>query len=80
MENKLRKLFDYQKFERSPELDALIAQTHARYGEEISEDDLEHVAAAGEPDGEKNGWHGIENADPTPTHGPRTCDTWNDKK
>ena len=48
MENKLKKLFEYQKFEKNAKLDALIAQTHSRYGEALSDDDLEMVAAAGE--------------------------------
>ena len=48
MENKLKKLFEYQKFEKNAKLDALIAQTHSSYGETLSDDDLEMVAAAGE--------------------------------
>ncbi len=48
MENKLKKLFEYQKFEKNAKLDALIAGTHSRYGEALSDDDLEMVAAAGE--------------------------------
>ncbi len=48
MENKLKKLFEYQKFEKNAKLEALIAGTHSRYGEVLSDDDLEMVAAAGE--------------------------------
>lgn len=51
MENKLKKLFEYQKFEKNAELDALIAGAHSRYGEALSDDDLEMVAAAGEING-----------------------------
>lgn len=48
MENKLKKLFDYQKFEQNERLSRLIAETEARQAAEISDDDLEAVAAAGE--------------------------------
>ena len=48
MENKLKKLFEYQKFEKSERLAKLIAETEARQATEISDDDLEMVAAAGE--------------------------------
>lgn len=48
MENKLKKLFEYQKFEQNERLAKLIAETEARQAAEISDDDLEMVAAAGE--------------------------------
>ena len=48
MENKLIKLFEYQKFEQNERLAKLIAETEARQATEISDDDLEMVAAAGE--------------------------------
>ncbi|MDO4811274.1 MAG: hypothetical protein Q3985_04940 [Eubacteriales bacterium] len=48
MENKLKKLFEYQKFEQNERLAKLIAETEARQPAEISDDDLEMVAAAGE--------------------------------
>ena len=48
MENKLIKLFEYQKFEQNERLAKLIAETEARQAAEISDDDLEMVAAAGE--------------------------------
>ena len=48
MENKLKQLFDYQKFEKNAKLDALIAGAHSRYAEALSDDDLEMVSAAGE--------------------------------
>lgn len=48
MEKKLKKLFDYQKFEGNAGLAALISETESRYDNELSDDDLENVAAAGE--------------------------------
>ena len=48
MENKLKKLFEYQKFEQNERLAKLIAETEARQAAEISDDDLEMVVAAGE--------------------------------
>lgn len=48
MENKLKKLFEYQKFEQNERLAKLIAETEARQAAEISDDDLEFVAAAGD--------------------------------
>ena len=47
MEHKLKKLFDYQKFENNSELEALIAETRGRYAKELSDDELEMVSAAG---------------------------------
>lgn len=48
MENKLKKLFEFQRFENNSQLEDLIAGTHARYGNALSDDDLEFVNAAGE--------------------------------
>lgn len=48
MEKKLKKLFDYQRFENNPRLEALIQETESRYSAELSDDDLMMVAAAGE--------------------------------
>ena len=52
MEKLLSKLFDYQKFEQVPELDALIQDTESRYAarssQHLSMDELGLVAAAGE--------------------------------
>ncbi len=48
MENKLKKLFDFQKFEGNPVLQSVIDSVHARYQrQELSLDDMETVAAAG---------------------------------
>ncbi len=41
-------LFDYQKFENEPSLQALIDETGRRYGAEIPDDALSGVSAAGE--------------------------------
>lgn len=48
MENKLKMLFEYHKFEKNARLESLIEETHSRYGKALSEEDLEMVAAAGE--------------------------------
>ena len=49
-EKLLTGLFDYQRFEREPELQRLIEDTEARYfGEELSDDVLRTLAAAGDP-------------------------------
>ena len=49
METKLKKLFDYQRFEKNPELEKLIAETESRSQSALSDDDLSLVSAAGEP-------------------------------
>ena len=49
MENKLKKLFDYQQFEKNEKLEKLIRETESRYAAELSDDDLSLVNAAGEP-------------------------------
>ena len=50
MERKLKALFDYQKFEGNEGLQQIIDSTHSRYAvRELSLDELEWVAAAGEP-------------------------------
>ena len=51
MEKRLQQLFDYQRFEENARLSAVINSVKARYNKrELSEDDLEWVAAAGNPD------------------------------
>lgn len=50
MENKLKKMFEYQKFENNPRLAKLIGETEARYGSAIDDDDLFMVNAAGDAD------------------------------
>ncbi len=47
MENKLSKLFDYQRFENNSKLSKIISDTQSRYGTEVSEDFLDKINAAG---------------------------------
>ena len=47
-ERKLKKLFDYQRFENDPALSKLIAETEARRGASLGDDDLDGVSAAGD--------------------------------
>lgn len=69
MENKLKRLFDYQAFEKNPKLEKLIRETESHYAEELSDEDLAMATAAGEITGEdigskpdsSNEWHGVEN-------------------
>ena len=46
MEKKLKKLFDYQRFEQNAKLEKLIQETESRYAKELSEEDLSLVFAA----------------------------------
>ena len=48
MEQKQKRLFDYQKFNRNPRLDALLSDALARYEGDLADADLELVSAAGE--------------------------------
>ena len=51
MEKKLKMLFDYQDFEKSDKLQAVIDRVHARYAaRQLSDDEVEFVAAAGRPE------------------------------
>lgn len=47
MDEFLKKLFDYQHFAGNEELNKLINETEERVEEELSDDDLSEVAAAG---------------------------------
>lgn len=47
MEQKLKKLFDYQKFQKNPRLEAMLSEAEGRYDSGLSDDDLELVSAAG---------------------------------
>ncbi len=50
MENRLKKLFDYQKFEQNSALQDVIDSVHARYAKrELDFDQMETVYAAGQP-------------------------------
>ncbi len=49
MEKRLSDLFDYQRFEQNPELDAIIRSVEMKTGaRRLSLDEAEFVAAAGE--------------------------------
>lgn len=48
MENRLKKLFDFQRFEGNASLQSVIDDVHARYArKELSLEDMEWVSAAG---------------------------------
>lgn len=50
MENKLRNLFDYQRFEQNDNLKKLIDDTHRRMRITVISDDLmRNISAAGDP-------------------------------
>lgn len=50
MERTIRALFDYQKFEGSPDLQRIIDAVHGKYeARELTMDEMEWVAAAGQP-------------------------------
>ncbi len=50
MENKLRNLFDYQRFEQNDNLKKLIDDTHRRMRITVIPDDLmKNISAAGDP-------------------------------
>ena len=48
MEKKLKKLFDYHRFEKNERLEKIIEETESRYKGELSDADLSLVNAAGE--------------------------------
>ncbi len=51
MESKLKKLFDYQRFENNKELGSIIDEVHGRYAaRELSLDEMSFVSAAGAPE------------------------------
>lgn len=49
-ENNLNELFAFQRFSENPHLKRLIEETESRYGCELSDDMLDLVNAAGDPD------------------------------
>lgn len=49
MENKLKSLFDYQRFKGNEKLERLIVETESRYCKELSDDEMAFVSAAGDP-------------------------------
>ena len=58
MEEKLRSLFDFQRFEKNPRLESIISQTAGKQAVELSDEMLLLVNAAGEPE--------IQNSKATP--------------
>ena len=51
MEQKLKRLFDYQRFEKNPRLTEMAREAERRYdegGTELTEEDLDRVSAAGD--------------------------------
>ena len=50
MENKIKNMFEYQRFSRNSKLADLIADTESRFNAALSDDDLELVSAAGMPE------------------------------
>ena len=52
MEKRLRRLFDYQKFEQNAELQSVVDAVHARYSSArmLSDEEADQVAAAGMPE------------------------------
>ena len=49
MTKKLKLLFDYQRFEAHPRLEALIRESEDRLGKALTDESLSAVNAAGEP-------------------------------
>ena len=47
MEQKLKRLFDYQKFQRNSRLDAMLAEAEGRCAE-VDDEALELISAAGD--------------------------------
>ena len=51
METKLSLLFDYQKYVKNPDLQAVIDAVHARYtARKLSDEEADWVNAAGRPE------------------------------
>ncbi len=48
MENKLKQLFDFQRFQKNEHLAHVIAETENCYNSELCDEDLSFVSAAGE--------------------------------
>lgn len=53
IEQKLKDLFDLQSFVGNARIEKLVQETNSRYGEELSDDMLGYVSAAGETDNYK---------------------------
>lgn len=61
MENKLKKIFDYQKFERNPKLAQVIVESEGCF-EAIGDDELAYVAGGVSTPSESNVEAAISNA------------------
>ena len=48
MEQKLKRLFDYQRFQKNSRLDAMLAEAEERYAGGLTDEALELVSAAGD--------------------------------
>lgn len=48
MEQKLKRLFDYQRFQKNSRLEAMLADAEERYADGLSDEALELVSAAGD--------------------------------
>lgn len=48
MENKLKSLFEFQRFAGNSRLAKMIEDTDSRYGAELSDDDIAFLNAAGD--------------------------------
>lgn len=55
MKDILRELFEYQRFEGNRRLEAIIQRAESFQGESLSDEDLEYVSAAGDPDAARLG-------------------------
>lgn len=49
MDNKLKKLFDYQKFENNKRLSEIITEAEGDSARKLTLDELDGVSAAGDP-------------------------------
>ena len=50
MENMMKRLFDYQRFENNPRIAKMIGEAENRFAQALSDDELAFVNAAGETD------------------------------
>jgi len=50
MSDKLERMLDYEKFSKNDKIEKMVGDLDERYGKQLNEDDLEHVAAAGNPE------------------------------
>lgn len=51
MDNRLKALFDFQRFHGNPRLERMIAKAEKLFGSELGDNELALIAAAGETDG-----------------------------